>query len=337
MDTTTLLITIPLGKKQLDKIRAVSPGIHIEHFPVNDAAAIPETVLEQTDILFTGRTLPDPESLPSLKWIQFHYAGIDYATGHPLLQKQITICTASGAATPQMAEFALMAMLALGHRLPHALVDQRQKSWTEHRFERFRPQELRFSTVGMIGYGSVARDIARLLKPLGTQILAVKRDLTKLEESGFSIEGTGDPHADFPTRIYPPEAVGSMASLCDFLVITAPLTTKTRGMIDEHVFNKMKPTSYLIDISRGGILDHGALIEALNEGKIAGAFLDVFPVEPLPLNSPLWTHEKVLLTPHIAWFSDSYIEQSVTILIENLHRHFEDRPLLNIYEPNQEY
>jgi len=337
MDNSTLLITIPLDKKLLDKIRAVSPGLEILHYPGIDSATIPAAALERTDILYTGRTLFDPELLPSLKWIQFHYAGIDYANDHPMLQKDIPFCTASGAAAPQMAEFALMAMLALGRRLPVALADQKEQSWAERRFDRFKPQELRFSTVGLVGYGSVAREIARILKPMGTEILSVKNDLMELDEKGFIFAGTGDPHAEFPKRIYPPEAVASMSSLCDYLVLTAPLTSKSRGMIGEQVFNKMKPSSYLIDISRGGILDHSALIEALNAGKIAGALLDVFPVEPLPENSPLWSHEKIILTPHIAWFSESYHEQSISILIENLHRHFEGRPLLNMYDPQKEY
>jgi len=108
-------------------------------------------------------------------------------------------------------------------------------------------------------------------------------------------------------------------------------------MISETVFDRMKPTAYLIDISRGGILNHSALIEALNEEKIAGAFLDVFPVEPLPEGSPLWSHKKVLLTPHIAWFSSSYFDQATAVFIENLHRHFEGRPLLNKYDPQKEY
>lgn len=338
MDTTTLLITIPLKSSHIEKIHAVSPGINIEMFPGTEPDEIPSDVLESTDILYTGRTLPDPEKMPRLKWIQFHYSGIDHAAGHPLLQRDgVQIYTASGAAAQQIAEFTLMAMLSLGHRLPQAITDQRSKTWSEKRFERFNPQELRLSTVGLIGYGSSGREIARLLKPLGARILTTKRDLMHLEETGFYFEGTGDPQADLPDRIYPPEAIGSMAALCDFLVLTAPLTSKTRGMIDEKVFDQMKPSAFLIDISRGGILDHRALLEALNGKKIAGAFLDVFPVEPIPQSSPLWTHPRVLLTPHIAWFSSSYIDQAIAVLIENLHRHFEGRPLLNKYDPRKEY
>lgn len=337
MDSASILITIPLEKKQLDKIQAVSPGIQIELYPDSDPEQIPEEVLQETDILYTGRTLPDPSRMPHLKWIQFHYAGIDHAAGHPLLQEKIDVCTASGAAAQQLAEFALMAMLALGHRLPRAFTDQQNRTWSDQRFERFNPIELRLSTVGLVGYGSSAREIARILKPLGTKILTTKRDLFQLEESGFRFNGTGDPQADLPDRIYPPEALGSMVELCDFLVLTAPLTSQTRGLISETVFNRMKPTAFLIDISRGGILDHSALIEALNEEKIAGAFLDVFPVEPLPEGSPLWSHEKVLLTPHIAWFSPSYFDQATAVFIENLHRHFEGRPLLNKYDPQKEY
>jgi D-2-hydroxyacid dehydrogenase (NADP+) len=128
-----------------------------------------------------------------------------------------------------------------------------------------------------------------------------------------------------------------MASLCDFLVIAAPLTPETRGMIDRRVFEALKPTAFLIDLSRGGLVDHAVLVEALAEKKLAGAMLDVFPVEPLPDGSPLWEMPNVLLSPHIAGASGDYYERATELFAENLRRYLSDQPLLNLYDPQRGY
>jgi phosphoglycerate dehydrogenase-like enzyme len=128
-----------------------------------------------------------------------------------------------------------------------------------------------------------------------------------------------------------------MAAECDFLVITVPLTPETRGMVGEEVLQKMKPGAYLVDISRGGVVDHGALVEALNMGSIAGAALDVYPVEPLPESSPLWEMPNVILSPHVAGSSVHYLERAGDLFIQNLRRYLDKEPLLNRYDPELGY
>jgi phosphoglycerate dehydrogenase-like enzyme len=272
-----------------------------------------------------------------LRWVQFHFAGIDHAEQHPLLSSGVQITTLSGAAMSQMAEFALMAILALGHRLPGIMADRLKKHWPDDRFERFRPLELRGSTVGLVGYGSVAREIARLSRSFGARVLASKRDLTQLDDLGYVPEGLGDLHAELPDRIYPPQALASMASECDFLVASIPLTPETRGLVGRKVLAAMKPTAFLVDISRGGVVDHGALVEALTEKRIAGAALDVYPVEPLPENSPLWDLPNVILSPHLAGASGEYFRRAAELFSENLRRYLSGQPLLNLYHPKRGY
>ena len=120
-----------------------------------------------------------------------------------------------------------------------------------------------------------------------------------------------------------------LAEECDFLVITVPLTPDTRGMVGEEVLAKMKPTAFLVDISRGGVVDHGALVEALNTQSIAGAALDVYPVEPLPVSSPLWEMPHVLITPHTGGETSLYEKRLVDIIVENVRRWERGEPFIH--------
>lgn len=333
-----VLITVPFPDHLVERLNSVSPRLKIQMQPARNHDELPDDALQDAQILYTARALPDPDRVPELRWIQFHFAGIDHVTDHPLVNSEdVLVTTLSGAAVSQMAEFALMGILALGRRLLPMLRDKAEKRWAEDRFDRFTPLELRDSTVGIVGYGSVGREIARLVREFGAEVLAVKRDLMDLELDRYREEGTGDPQAELVNRIYPPQAVSSMAELCDFLVVSVPLTSQTRGMIGSKVFKQMKESGYLIDISRGGVVDHGALIEALQEGWIAGAALDVYPIEPLPESSPLWEMPNVILSPHVAGASPRYFERAADLFATNLRRYLSEQPLLNLYDPEKGY
>jgi phosphoglycerate dehydrogenase-like enzyme len=337
MDQIPVLLTLPFPDVQVERLRAVSPRLRIEMRPVRDVAAIPADLLNEIEVLYTARMLPEPDSVPNLRWIQLHFAGADHMIDHPLIRSGVAVTTLSGAAVPQMAEFVLMSMLALGQRLDRMFADKAKKHWSDQRFDRFQPQLMRGSTVGIVGYGSVGREVARMAKAMGAHVLAAKRDLMDLEDHGYMPEGMGDRMAEIPDRLYPPEALRSMASVCDFVVITVPLTPKTRGLVGKAVLQAMKPSAFLMDVSRGGVVDHGALVEALNEKKIAGAALDVYPLEPLPQSSPLWELPNVILSPHVAGAAQNYYEQAATLFAENLRRYVEESPLLNLVEPERGY
>ncbi|HET7011862.1 MAG TPA: D-2-hydroxyacid dehydrogenase [Anaerolineales bacterium] len=337
MSDVLVLMTLRFPDLLVERLRAVSPRLRIEVHPAGEADDLPEALLGDVEILYTARALPAPETVPSLRWVQFHFAGIDHVADHPLLRSDVKITTLSGAATPQMGEFTLMCILALGRRLPRMERDRQEKRWADNRFERFRPLDLAGSTVGIVGYGSVGREVARLCHAFGAKVLATKRNLKALGDSGYGLDAHGDAGAEVPERLYPPKALRSMAALCDFLVVTVPLTPETRGMINRAVLQDMKPTACLIDISRGGVVDHNALVEALSEKRLGGAALDVYPVEPLPASSPLWEMPNVILSPHVAGGSSHYFEQAATLFAENLQRYLADQPLLNLYDPQIGY
>jgi len=328
--TVEVLITIPFEEPLLTQLINVSPQLNITVLKARKPEEIPPEILTRTEVLYTNRILPLPEHAPNLRWIQFHWAGIDHALDAPILMVPDVVGThLSGASASQMAEFALTMMLALGHHLPDLNSLQKQSEWPPERWERFTPLELRDSTVGIIGYGSVGRQIARLLYGFGATILAAKRDAMHPEDDGYIPEGLGDPNGDYVHRLYPTQALQSMLKECDFVIVTTPITPETRNLLGPPELAVFKPTAYLIDIGRGGVIDQAALITALREHKLAGAALDVFPEEPLPADSPLWKLPNVILSPHIAGYSSAYDARAVALFAENLTRYLAGLPLYN--------
>lgn len=333
-----VLLTIPFNEDLLDDLKDISPRLRIHAHPARRPEDIPADLWASAEVLYTDRVLPSPEQAPNLRWVQFHYAGIDFALDSPLLQKpDLIVTTLSGAAAGQMAEFAVMLMLSLGHHLPELFTHQQKSEWPRDRWERFRPVELRGSTVGIVGYGSIGRELARLLQPWNVKILAVKRDVMHPQDSGYMPEGMGDPEGNLFTRLYPMQALRSMLKSCDYVVITLPLNQTTRGLIRQEDLAVMKPTAFLIDIGRGGIVDPDALNNILAEKRIAGAAVDVFAEEPLPAGSPLWKLPNLIITPHIAGFSTYYNERAAALFAENLKRYLGGAALFNRFDPQKGY
>jgi phosphoglycerate dehydrogenase-like enzyme len=299
---------------------------------------VPDELWKRCEVLYTDRIIPDDELAPNLKWVQFHYAGIDSTVGINFSERPgFTITTLSGAAASQMAEYILTMLLAFGRKLPALTKQQKKAEWPGERWKHFEPRELRDSTVGIVGYGSIGRQVARLLREFGTTVLATKNDAMHPSDSGYTPKGMGDPNGDLVHRLYPAQALKSMLKDCDFVVVCVPLSDKTSGLIDAEALAACKPNAFLIDVSRGGIIDHEALIKALNERSLAGAALDVFPEEPLDSESPLWEMPNVIITPHIAGVSAHYDERAATLFAENLSRYIADLPLYNIFNPKRGY
>lgn len=333
-----VLITLPLHEALIQKLRGVSPRLSISLQPARKVEKIPDNIWEKTEILYTDTVLPTPEQVPNLRWVQFHWAGIDRHVEAPLLaQKDILITTMSGASASQMAEYVLTGLLALGHHLPALSTHQRNSEWPADRWERFLPRELRGSTVGFIGYGSIARQSARLLEPFGAVILAAKYNAMQPEDTGYVPEGLGDPEGNLARRIYPYQALPAMLKECDFVVVSVPLTPSTRGLVGAEAFTAMKAGVLMVDISRGGIVDHQALLKNLKSGKVGGAMLDVFQQEPLPPDNALWRTPNVIITPHISGISQQYDERAVELFSENLHRYLGSLPLYNQFDADLGY
>ena len=333
-----VLITIPFPSPLVEQLQAVSPRLRITVHPARRPEDIPADWWTRTEILLTERVLPEPDQVHNLRWLQLYFAGIDFALDSPLLKNQeMIVTTLSGAAAPQVAEYAMLMMMILGHRFTDLLANQAKAEWPRDRWERFAPRELRGSTVGILGYGSIGRELSRLLQPYNVTILAAKRDVMHPKDLGYTPVGLGDPDGLLFRRLYPIQAVLSMIKTCDFIVVALPLTETTRNLIDKEEFEVMKPGAYLIDLSRGGIVNHEAMLQALQERRLAGAALDVFPEEPLPPTSPLWKMPNVIVTPHIGGVSTLYRERAAAMFAENLRRYVEGEPLLNRFDGSRGY
>jgi phosphoglycerate dehydrogenase-like enzyme len=336
--TIEVLITLPFTEALANHLRSVSPNIRVSLYSAKKSEEIPPELWTKTEVLFTERILPKPDQAPNLKWVQFSYAGIDYWLDDPILARPgLLVTTMSGAGAPAIAEYALMMMLALGHKMPAMSAAQRKGEWLKDAWSRYSASELRGSTVGIIGYGSIGRQVAHLLQPFEATVLATKRNAKHPEDPGYTAPGTGDPGGNLVHRLYPAEALKSMLKLSDFILVCVPLTPETRGLLNAETLAVAKPGAYIVDVSRGGIIDHTALIKALQDGALAGAALDVFPNEPLPPNSPLWSMPNVILTPHIADTSPHYLERGTDLFGENLLRYLAGITLFNLFDPEKGY
>ncbi len=334
-DVIHVVVAMDFSDALIQQIRDISPRLKVErHFPT-----VPDRVWLDAEVLYTGRTFPQPAQAPRLRWIQLHSAGVEHALKEPIIQAEdVEVTTTSGIHAAPMAEYCLEMMLAFNYRLKFMLELQAKAEWLKDPQKVLQPRELRGQTVGIVGYGNIGRELGRLCDALGMKVLAIKRDVMHpADDDSYREPGTGDPEGEIPQRLYPPEAITSMAKDCDYLVIAAPMTEKSKYLINADVLKSMKKTAVLINVARGAIINEADLISALAAEKIGGAALDVFEEEPLPNTSPLWHMDNVIITPHISGWTVNYHQKAVNVFTENLTRYLENRSLLNRLKRDRGY
>jgi len=333
--TRVVLITAHIGPHWRERLGAISPDLKIEQWSSRSMGAVPEDLWQEVEILYTSfaTPLPSPEQAPCLRWVQFYSAGVDSIINCPLVQTPVIFTSASGVHAINMAEYVFTVTLAWFHQFPRLLEWQQRGQWptSSERSSLFVPGELRGKTIGIVGYGSVGRQVARLANAFGIRVLAMQRG-TDHRDHGFLFPGVGDPEGTLPNRYYTPDQLLSMLSESDIVVITVPLTSRTRDLFDTTAFQAMKSTAFLVNIARGEVCNETALVRALEEKQIAGAALDVFHQEPLPPDHPLWHLPNVFISPHSAGLTPQYDERAATIFEENLRRYLAGEPLYNVVD-----
>jgi phosphoglycerate dehydrogenase-like enzyme len=197
--------------------------------------------------------------------------------------------------------------------------------------------DMRGKTLGIIGYGSIGRETARLAAAFGMKVIALKRNPGDRVDAGWCPAGLGDPEGKIPARYFGPDEREAILRESDYLSVTLPLTDHTRKFIGEREFAAMKPGAYIVNIGRGEVIDEHAMATALSAKTIGGAGLDVFEHEPLEAGSPLWDMENVILTPHISGANRGYMDKACELFAENLKRSVAARPLLNLVDPKLGY
>ncbi len=292
-------------RRYQDGMRAAFPGIVVNVAEDRSHAA---PFLATADVLATFGPMVSDEVFAAakrLQWVQALGTGVDGIVDQPSLGREVIVTNAHGFHGPPMAEATLMAMLAQARDFPRALRNQAQAKW-----ERWPVRTLNESTVGILGVGAISTDLAARCKAFGMTVV------------GISSTPRAVPHFD---RM---EAMGRLRQAVrdlDWLVVLTPHRADTHHIVDADVFAAMKPSAFLVNVARGGVVDEAALLAALRGGRIAGAALDVFHVEPLPQDSPWWREPNVIVTAHAGGFFDRYPDHALPILERNMRAFLEGR------------
>ncbi|MBI4278215.1 MAG: D-2-hydroxyacid dehydrogenase [Armatimonadetes bacterium] len=270
---------------------------------------------------------------PCLRWFHTTSAGVDRVLTPEVLDSPAVLTNSRGCYGRTLATHAFALIFALCRRLPLAWAQQAARRWEAHDAD-----ELGGRTLAVLGFGGVGREVAAMGRALQMRVVAADitppgEEASHLLDAFFMIaaEGAGTPAGPGDRARMP---AGFLAQ-ADYLVICAPLTARTRGMIDEPALRAMPPGAFLINISRGPIVREEALVAALRENRIAGAGLDVFEQEPLPAEHPLWTLPNAIITPHMAWRSPHIAARLASLIGENFRRYRSGEPLLNIVDKHR--
>ncbi len=338
VEQITLLSLLRFSEAQLNKLRAVSSRLDVHQITDASFEELPEDLRNRVEILYGwGRHLNEAHRFPRLNWIQAHSAGINYLLDKPVWQSQVILTTLNGVHPVPMAEHALAMMLAFRWKLLEMFRFQARSEWPEGRWALFSRPELRGSTLGLVGYGAIGRELARQAQALGMRVLAVNRSGQRRPYFGFMEPGIGDPEAVIPEKIYQTGYLLDMLPQCDYVVVLVPLTPETHHLFGAKAFASMKESAFFFNLARGGLVDETALIAALRQGQIAGAGLDVFEKEPLSSESALWQMENVIISPHVSGFTPKYDDRASDLFAENLRRYLAGEPLLNLVDRERGY
>jgi phosphoglycerate dehydrogenase-like enzyme len=332
-----IISTVALATPERAAISTAVPGVELLDRACRSPEEISEFVSGGCDVLLSFR-MPDDivRRARGLKWVQLLSAGADHALGGPLKGASIPITTASGVHATPIGEYTIASMLAYARRFHVTIRAQERREWVR-RAVISSLDVIRGKTLGIVGYGSIGRETARLAEAFGMRVLALKRNPSERRETGWTPRGVGDPEGRIPARWYGPEQCCELLGESDYVSVTLPLTAATRGFIGVKEIAAMKSGAYLVNIGRGAVVDEAALAAALAAGKIGGAGLDVFEREPLPADSPLWDFEHAILTPHVSGDFRGYMGLACELFAENLRRFQSDQPLLNRVDPVHGY
>jgi D-2-hydroxyacid dehydrogenase (NADP+) len=302
MPRLLILLTLPPEVTEQYRLRLgrAFPEIEIDVVSSRDKLG---TALANADMLLTfGQMMKnlnlDLAEARNLKWVQALGTGLDGITDQPALKPGVTVTSLHGVHGPPVSEAALASMLALSRDIPRFVRQQETKAWG-----RWPAKLLHQKTVGILGIGVIAEALAPKCKAMGMKVIG--------------ITSAPRPVAGFD-RVHSTAELLQVLPELDYLVLLTPYSPATHHMIDAKVFAAMKPSSYLVNVARGGVVDEDALVDALRAKTIAGAGLDVFNQEPLPADHPLWTFPNVIITTHQGGFCDTYVDLAMPILERNM-------------------
>jgi phosphoglycerate dehydrogenase-like enzyme len=307
-----------------ERLRIDFPRIEIVHLASYEGV---EEQLRDSEIVFTISLRPEQFALAKrLRWIHAPAAAVHQLLIPEVVNSDVVVTNAREVHGPVVAEHVIALVFALAKKIPQAVRLQQRRVWGQESMwnDGPKPREVAGATLGLIGLGSIGGEVAGRASALGMRVIGVREHA----------EGEKPPWID---EVFSSDRLDQMLPQCDYVVLAAPLTPATRGLMNARRLRAMKPDSYLINVGRGPLIDAAALVEALRERRIAGAALDVFEQEPLPEDSPLWNLDHLLITPHTAALTEKLWQRHYHLFSQNLRRHLEGEPLLFVVDKQRGY
>lgn len=306
------------------------PNDVVLHMCAGDSASLDAAITNEIEVIITDPmpTTASSDRWGNVGWVQLMSAGIEQALGHPLYRDRTAIASAAGITAVHIAEFVVGRILFHTRNLVRIVADQHAHIWGDR--VALAGHSLRGLHAVIVGYGGVGRETARLLHAFGMSVTAVTRDGERRPYAGFvPYQGFGDPNGVLPESIVPTSELGTAVNSADVIILAVPLTPETRGILNSAVLDSSNPNAILINVARGGVVNTGDLLNALDRGRIAHAYLDVFEHEPLSPASPLWDHPRVSITPHMAGVMPDTAEKLEALFLANLQRFRAGKRLIN--------
>jgi phosphoglycerate dehydrogenase-like enzyme len=283
--------------------------------------------LREAEIIFTISLRPEQfAAAQNLRWIHAPTAAVHQLLFAELVNSDVVVTNSREVHGPVVAEHVMALIFALAKKIPQAAVLQQKHIWGQEAIwnEGARPREIAGATLGLIGVGSIGRRVAQMASAVGMRVIAVREHVEKGSPAGVE-------------AVLAPSALDEMLKQCDYVVLAAPLIAATQGLINADRLAMMKPEACLINVGRGPQVDEAALVEALRTRRIAGAALDVFEREPLPADSPLWSVENLLITPHTAGLTEKLWHRHYELFSDNLRRYLARQPLRFVVDKQKGY
>ncbi len=334
-----VLIDMPVQQDLLRKLQdledvTVDVLPETEVTPVPRPADVPADLAPEIDAMFCTYPPLNLDQMPKLRFVQISSAGYSQLFGLKLAERGIRASNARGCFDVPIAEWNVAMIVNLARDLRQMIRNQNSQLWD--RGARFQ-SEVRGSVVGLWGYGGIGRETARLLRVMGLRIHVLSRGGIGRVGNVYTVPGTGDPDGALPDRVFLAGEEPAFLSGLDFLILAMPLTSTTEGIVGERELRALPRSAFVLNPSRGPLIQEKALLQALTEGWIAGAAIDTHYHYPLPPEHPLWRFPNVILTPHISGSAQSphFLNRTWEIFLENIRRLLNGRPLLNELSPGQ--
>ncbi|KAL4893254.1 hypothetical protein BDV59DRAFT_177882 [Aspergillus ambiguus] len=342
-----------LPEELMADIRSKFPNTTISTVTLPMGATIPGEYAQKATLLVTFTNLPNPEDAENMKLVHFISAGLDHSVNHPILRStNIPVTTSSGIHGPPIAEWTVMNWLVASRKFVSTYESQKKHEWGAPMDYMTGMSDQVGKKVGILGYGSIGRQIARVASALGMTVHAYtaspRPTPSSRQDHGYIVPRTGDQDGTIPVSWHhgtDKASIHAFLSLgLNHLVVAVPLTPQTTHMIGAEELSVLAenvpphhPRPYLTNIARGKVLDQNALIASLQSGELSGAAVDVTDPEPLPADHPLWDTPNVQISPHVSSLGKEYFPRALDVLKENLARIERGEPMLNEYKRGKGY